>query len=225
MQVCLHFTLRPTFKSMCILIILLRLRILENRILSQRAAMHEERIQSMIDHLAWDHSRRLELFRKLQELLQSTIPSMKYYFSVLENASKASLPVDESSAHRCFGNGASLYFHARLEKNGILTLLPPEIAIERRLFRKFGSHRFLHINVLTNVPINGRESFFGSPKNLSGRCWSLFWCKMGKSPQSYILFAESGVGIKSEDEFSVAQLWEWCIPETLNPDITVGNPL
>jgi hypothetical protein len=46
---------------------------------------------------------------------------------------------------------------------------------------------------------------------------------MGKSPQSYILFAESGVGIKPEDEFSVAQLWEWCIPEALNPDITIGK--
>jgi hypothetical protein len=53
------------------------------------------------------------------------------------------------------------------------------------------------MNVLTDVPMHIRESFFGSPKNLYRRHWSLFWCKMGKSPQSYILFAESGVGIPS----------------------------
>jgi hypothetical protein len=177
----------------------------------------------MVDDLAWDHSRKWELFSKLQELLNTNIPSMNLYCSVLKRASDASLPVDESAAQRCFGNGSSLYFHARLEKNGILTLLPPERAVERRLFRKFGSHRFLNINVLTTVPINVRESFFGSPKNQYGRHWSLFWCKMGKSPQSYILFAESGMGISSEDERSVAQLWEWCIPQALNPDITVGK--
>jgi len=177
----------------------------------------------MVDDLAWDHSRRLELFSNLQELLNTTIPQMKSYCSVLKRASDTSLPVDESAAHRCFGNGSSLYFHARLEKNGVLKLLPPERAIERRLFRKFGSHRFFHINVSTDVPTNVRDSYFCSSKNLYGRHWSLFWCKMGKSPQSYILFAESGVGIKSEDEVSVAQLWEWCIPEALNPVTVPGH--
>jgi hypothetical protein len=208
---------------MCILIIIRRLRLLENHSISRRVAMEKEKVKAMIDQLASDHSRRLELFQKLQELLKTTIPSMKSYYSVLERASDASLPVDESAGHRCFGNGSSLYFHARLETNGVLSLLPPERAFERRLFRKFGSHRFWHIKVMTTVPINVRDLFFGSPKNLYGRHWSLFWCKMGKSPQSYIMFAESGVGISSEDERSVAQLWEWCIPQALNPDITVGK--
>jgi hypothetical protein len=129
--------------------------------------------------------------------------------------------VDEASLQESFKN--DLYLHAKLDSEGKLALLPPERAIETRLFRKLGSHRFLHVNVEKNVPEVIRESFFGSPKHFCGRRWALFWCKMGKSPQCYILFAESGVGIEVEQELSVEQLRDWCIPRALNPDITIGK--
>jgi hypothetical protein len=37
------------------------------------------------------------------------------------------------------------------------------------------------------------------------------------------LFAERGVGIKPEQELTVFELWQWCIPKELNAGITLGK--
>jgi hypothetical protein len=182
----------------------------------------EAQVCELVDKYAWDHSQRFELLKKLQQILKLK-PLLQSYFSVLEKASVANLPVDERCSERAYGDGSALYFSARLDKDGGLALLPPERAIERRMFRKFGSHRFLHVNVKRDVPEEVTKRFFGSSKYLYGRHWSLFWCKMGKSPQTYIFFAEKGVGIKPEEEIEIDDVWEWCIPKALNPNITIGK--
>lgn len=100
------------------------------------------------------------------------------YLDVITRATEASAKVDE-------GTGSYLFFSARLPADakglGDLELLPPERALDRRIFRKFGSHRFLHINVQSKVTKEVRKLIFGSnPIVICGRHFTLLWGKHTK---------------------------------------------
>jgi hypothetical protein len=197
-------------------------RLLDNEATKSSIMEKEESVRKQIDDMAWDHTKRYRLFQNLVGLLEPR-PSLQSYLPILEAASIAGLPVDETSIQGSFRNGSTLYFHGAFDSEGNLTMRTPEMAYDRRLYRKFGSHRFLHIDVPKEVLREKRESFFGSSKSLFGRHWSLLWCQMAKCPQRYVLFAEKGVGIRPEEERSVTQLHEWCIPRRLNSGITIGK--
>jgi hypothetical protein len=169
-----------------------------------------------------DYSKRHKTLEELHRIFGTT-SSMAPYKSILEAASSTNLPVDEKAGELAFGQGSSLYFHGRLDKNGLVTLLPPNQAIERRIFRKFGSHRFLHINVSDDVPKEVRNQFLEGPIVMCGRKWKWCWCKMAKTPQCYVLFGEKGVGIDKDEELSAEDVREWCIPQALNEDMPIGK--
>ena len=113
----------------------------------------------------------------------------------------------------------SLYFQADLEPNGKLRLGCPREETDRRIFRKFGFDRFLHIEVRAQtIPKCFEEGLF-----LFGRSWRFLWCKTTHSPQCYIFFAENGIGIVQEKESSVEEVRNWCIPLELNRGITIAK--
>ena len=122
-----------------------------------------------------------------------------------------------------FNDGVGLYFHAELDSYNVMRLLPPERANSRRIFRKFGSHRFLHVKVDANVPDGEMIKKLGDKIVLCGRRYAFLWCKAQKSPQCYVLFAENGFGI--DVEMSVDQVRDWCIPKAMNPALTVAKEL
>jgi hypothetical protein len=167
-----------------------------------------------------NHSKMCE---ELHQIFDTTSSMARPYKSILEAASCTNLPIDEKAGELSFGQGSSLYFHGELDQNGLVSLLPPEQAIERRIFRKFGSHRFLHINVPRKVPDEVRNRFLQGPIFMCGRQWKLCWCKMAKTPQCYVLFGEKGVGIGSDEELSAEEVKEWCIPSALNADMPLGK--
>jgi hypothetical protein len=122
-----------------------------------------------------------------------------------------------------FNDGVGLYFHAELTSHNVMRLLPPERANSRRIFRKFGSHRFLHVKVDAAVPDYVVKERFKEKIEICGRTYGYLWCKAQKSPQCYVLFAEKGFGI--DIELSVEQVLDWCIPQSLNPELTVAKEL
>jgi hypothetical protein len=140
----------------------------------------EAQVCELVDKYAWDHSQRFELFQALQQILKPK-PLLQSYFSVLEKASVANLPVDERCSERAYGDGSALYFSARLDKDGGLALLPPERAIERRMFRKFGSHRFLHVNVKRDVPEEVKKGslvLLNTSTDVIGRSFGAKWASL-----------------------------------------------
>jgi hypothetical protein len=169
-----------------------------------------------------DSSKRYKTCSELHELFGTT-SSMAPYKLILEAASSTNLPVDEKAGELAFGQGSSLFFRGRLDKHGLVTLSPPDRAIERRIFRKFGSHRFLHIDVSNDVPIEVQNRFLEGPIFMCGRQWKWCWCKMAKTPQCYVLFGEKGVGIDKDEELSAEDVREWCIPRALNEDMRIGK--
>ena len=179
----------------------------------------------VLDRLTRSSSSDSKRYKTCSELHQifGTKSSMVPYKLVLEVASSTNLPVDEKAGELAFGQGSSLYFRGRLDTNGLVTLLRPDRAIERRIFRKFGSHRFLHIDVHDDVPREVQNRFLEGPIVMCGRQWKLCWCKMAKTPQCYVLFGEKGVGIDKDEELSVEDVREWCIPRALNEDMRIGK--
>ena len=122
-----------------------------------------------------------------------------------------------------FNTGSALYFHGELDSNNIIRLLPPERANSRRIFRKFGSHRFLHVKVAGDLPDERVIKKFTQQNVLCGRTHGYLWCKAQKSPQCFVLFAERGFGIT--EEVTAAQVLDWCIPHELNPMLTIAKEL
>lgn len=146
---------------------------------------------------------------------------MDTYASVLRQAQDDMLSVD-SDIKECQPVG--LYFHGELVAPSFeLKLLPPERANNRRIFRKFGSHRFLHVKVGSEVPYKKVMAFFTQKVKLCGRSYGYLWCKAQKSPQCFILFAEKGLGITKE--ITVEYVREWCIPISYNAGLTLAKEL
>lgn len=151
----------------------------------------------------------------IHQVLDSMHEMRQYRALTLEEPSGRP-PLDER-------NGSGLFFSASMDSKSVsprLILHPPEKAIDRRVFREFGSHRFLHVNVATDVDKRVVTRFLLENKNwLAGRRYAFLWCKETKSPQCFVLFAEEGVGINRL--ISVDEVRDWCIPLKLNPEITL----
>lgn len=142
--------------------------------------------------------------------------TMSLYRKALDMLLQTSSSVDT-------GTGSGLYFSAEF-KNDRLRLLSPERAYDRRIFRKFGSHRFLDIKLIS-VRSPKMENMLRNDValNLCGRTYRRLWVKMVECPQVFIYFAEKGHGIDESEEISAAQVRQWCVPITLNPGLTVGK--
>jgi hypothetical protein len=142
---------------------------------------------------------------------------MGRYASVLRESEK-----DNHASIDSFNDGVGVYYHAELNSTDF-RLLPPERANNRRIFRRFGSHRFLHVKASLDVPDQKVIDTLQEKIEWCGRTYAYLWCKAQKAPQCFVLFAEKGIGI--EEELSVDQVREWCIPTILNPELTIAKEL
>lgn len=160
----------------------------------------------------------------LQEILKNTRPEtlssaceqlfgktgMKYpqYLSTLRNAELNNLPLS-----------TALVFQARLSLDGSLHLLEPQRADDKRIFRMYGSDRFLEISISKDVSNHSIKSFLSKVTTVGNRRFKFFWFKReaGIHP---VLFAESGDGI---DDVSVQAVRERCIPSASNADLSLGK--
>ena len=123
-----------------------------------------------------------------------------------------------------------LYWTAFIEKSqGTLVLNPPEKAIDRRIFRKFRSDRFLTVRVKKDIDCSIVKELFcgdgiseGCAKYLFHRTYKYFWCKKDKDPQQFILFAEEGPGLAS---IKVERFLDWVFPRELNENLTIAKKL
>jgi RNA dependent RNA polymerase len=113
----------------------------------------------------------------------------------------------------------SLSFHAELSKNGDLELSEPERAVDRRIFRMYGSDRFLEVSVAPGVSDETIKSFFSCPVFIGSRVFRFFWFKKEDGIRA-VLFAERGPDL---DEVSVSHVRERCIPQLMNPELTLGK--
>jgi hypothetical protein len=119
----------------------------------------------------------------------------------------------------------ALYFNAKynVHSNKIDLLLPPRKAFDRLIFRKFGTDRFLHVDVEAASKHCSKIAVcdtLSRAVSLAGRELKLLWCKQTKNPQCYVLFAESGKGIGKNDELKVDNVWRWAIPPESNEGLT-----
>jgi hypothetical protein len=140
-----------------------------------------------------------------------------------ESALPRSQATENQLSVESFTAGAGLYFHGELDANNVIRLLPPERANSRRIFRKFGSHRFLHVKVSGDIPDECVIKKCIQKNVLCGRTYTYLWCKAQKSPQCFVLFAERGFGIT--EELTAEQVRDWCIPRELNPGLTIAKEL
>lgn len=135
------------------------------------------------------------------------------YFRVLKEAEKrGTMPASNS-----------LFFRAELQDNGQLELHEPEQAHDRRIYRMYGSDRLLEVSVSAKVSDDTVQKFFSKSVSVGGRVFRYFWCKKDKNPQAYVLFAEKGCNIPTDEEFTVSDVIERCIPPANNPELTLGQ--
>jgi RNA dependent RNA polymerase len=110
-------------------------------------------------------------------------------------------------------------YGAELQEDGSLVLLEPERAVNRRIYRMFGSDRFLNVSFAPEVTKSGIETFLRVPLELGGRSYRFFWFKKENGIHA-VLFAETGFGL---DDVLVANVQERCIPKANNPELTLGK--
>ena len=175
-----------------------------------------EKIEDFFRGKKWKTMSRHQACEFFHETAETT-HEMSRYKAVTSAAATANLMLDENDA-------SGLYFHATMDKTAPrIILLQPELAADRRIFRKFGSHRFLHLNVSTDVRKEAVLNLLASDKPLwiAGRRYTFLWSKATKSPQCFVLFAEEGIGLDATVSAEVVK--EWCIPSCLNPGLTLGK--
>ena len=172
--------------------------------------------------ISWDwHGDELKSCRFLNETA-NTVHHMATYDHILKIATESNISPDEGVS--C---GSLMYLSASFGADGTdqITLRPPEASADRRIYRKFGSHRFLEIHIYAQVIRKHIQTLLHRRDKLwiCGRTYSFLWAKATKTPQSYVLFAESGVGIAPEDEITVDDVRHWCLCPDLNPEMTVAK--
>lgn len=174
------------------------------------------------------------LLEKCRRIHENSGTSCRSYERVLEAADDESTDCESSKPFR---EGCSLYFHVSVNKNvslnknpsvcELLKLCAPEEAEDRRIFRRFGSHRFLFVKVPPDLEgeleVQVRGQLLERPFVFCGRRYKFLWCKHTKTPQEYVMFAEKGVGIKSR--IRVEQVRDWCIPMALNGSLTLASEI
>jgi hypothetical protein len=133
---------------------------------------------------------------------------------------------------------APITFLAELQSTGDkLSLQPPLLTHECRVFRKFGSSRFLRVLLPTKFLGAGTQPFHTSPHGfddsgamlntplyLAGRYYRYIFPDLPSDKtlqKSLVFFAERGTGIAKQEEMTVDDVREWCIPTNLNKHLTV----
>jgi hypothetical protein len=104
-----------------------------------------------------------------------------------------------------------------------LSIDQPQLAKGRRIYRHFGSNRFLEISVSADIQGKVVKQWFKNSFAFCGREFRFLWCKKDKSPQAYVFFAEKGCDISKENELTVQELVDRYIPKTINPDLTISK--
>ena len=128
-----------------------------------------------------------------------------------------------------------IIFSAILQTTGDrLSLQQPAFAADCRVYRKFGSSRFLRILLPNKFLGAGSQLFHTSPHGfdesgamlttplyVAGRYYRYLFPDLASDEKSLVFFAERGAGISKEKEMTVGHVREWCIPKELNSEITV----
>jgi hypothetical protein len=135
---------------------------------------------------------------------------MKYptYLSALRTAEANNTPVCNA-----------LFYRAKLSAGGLLELLEPQRADDKRIYRLYGSDRFLEVSISNDVSNETIKRFLSREVLVANRCFKFFWFKRedGIHP---VLFAVSGQGI---EKVSVFDARDRCIPSKHNLNITLGK--
>ena len=108
-------------------------------------------------------------------------------------------------------------------KNKAVILRQPKLSKNCRVMRKFGANRFFDLFVTSDIHISILDELFSKCINIGGRKYRLLWVDVAKSPQCYVLFAESGSDI---DQFiSVDDVSNFCFPLSLNLGTTISKKI
>ena len=137
------------------------------------------------------------------------------------------LETDESAGLESDG---PIIFTAILQSTGDkLSLQPPTKPDDCRVYRKFGSSRFLRILLPNQFLGAGSHGFDESgamlttPLYVAGRYYRYLFPDLASDEKALVFFAERGAGISKEKEMTVGHVREWCIPKKLNGEITVAD--
>jgi len=153
--------------------------------------------------------------------------SAQAYMDALKN--------NESKCIECIESKVPIIFPAALESTGDrLSLQSPELAADCRVYRKFDSSRFLRLLIPTELLGAGSQPFHTSPHGFDesgamlnsplyvvGRYYRYIFPDLDADPKSLLYFAERGAGIAKEEEMSVDDIRDWCLPRNLNNHLTV----
>ena len=114
---------------------------------------------------------------------------------------------------------SALFYCAKLNFDGSLQLLEPQRADDKRIYRMYGSDRFLEISMSSNVSKKTIKNFLTGDVIVANRCYKFFWFKReaGVHP---VLFAVSGQNI---DNVSVEDARNRCIPGDCNLNLSLGK--
>jgi RNA dependent RNA polymerase len=112
-----------------------------------------------------------------------------------------------------------LFYRAKLKIGGSLELLEPQRADDKRIYRLYGSERFLEISIANDVSRETIKTFLSGDVTVANRRFEFFWFKReaGIHP---VLFAVSGQGI---NKVSVQDARDRCIPSKYNLGISLGK--
>jgi RNA dependent RNA polymerase len=102
-----------------------------------------------------------------------------------------------------------------------LVLLQPQRAFDKRIYRQFGSDRFMELTLGPKCSLQHLIALTRFRK--CGRWFRYLWCSKHKSPQAFVLFAEKGIGIPKDKELTVEDAMRMCIPDNENPDLTISK--
>ena len=134
-------------------------------------------------------------------------------------------------------SAAPLIFSAKLQSSGDrLSLQPPSEAQDCRVYRKFGSSRFLRILLPNDFLGSGSQLFHTSPHGfdesgamlttplyVAGRYFRYLCSDFASTEKALIFFAECGAGISKEEEMTANHVREWCLPAKLNDHLTLAD--
>lgn len=134
----------------------------------------------------------------------------------IKNTLKQDYPIQDSN----------ITFHSQLQNNKPnLILLPP--VKQRRctcLHKKFGSHRFLYLQIKSSQRRHMDKLMLDTfTLHLCCRTYRFLWLDKYSTPQIYIFFAEKGLGISQEMEITVDNVKKWCLDGSITPHMTVNE--
>ena len=105
--------------------------------------------------------------------------------------------------------------------NPSIKLLPPQEANDCRIYRKYGTHRFLTVYMDSDVHISYKSDMFKQKFSIAWRKYRFLWVEANQSPQRYFLFAETGHDL--DGFISVKDAMNFCVPIRFNPEISISK--